>query len=215
MMTTEAEFLKKYDGIEFVEIKIKGKKKPLLGFIVFKRESANDCPEGYNWCHCRHGDDWGEIVTLEPHVGCNYYGTFFTKDKLKFPEKIISFVKDGILTPRKEYPELEVEYADTGYQGKLFHGFLPMCKEEFQDLPDPINCKKISDDTFQEILDNATKEVLDMYPDNYIDSYMDGKSKKERKEILREKRTALYYQTIEQEVMRNGAEYFEDNDDDE
>ena len=191
---TETEFLKKYDGIEFAEIKIKGENEPLLGFIVFKRGSANDCPEGYNWCHCRHGDDWGEIVTLEPHVGCNYYGTFFTKDKLNFPEKIVSFVKDGILTPKKKYSELEVEYADTGY---------------------PIDCEKVSDDAFQEILDNATKEVLDKYPDGYTDSYMDGKNKEEQKEILRDKRTALYYGIVEQEVMRNGAKYFEDNDDDE
>ena len=194
---TETEFLKKYDGIEFAEIKIKDKNEPLLGFVVFKRKSANDCPEGYNWCHCRHGDDWGEIVTLEPHVGCNYYGTFFTKDKLDFP---------------KGDPYLEVEYADTDYQGKLFHGFLPMCKEELQGFPDPIDCEKVSDDTFQEILDNATQEILDMYPDDYTDSYMDGKDKEEQREILRDKRTMAYYQIIEKEVMHNGAKYFEDDD---
>lgn len=197
---TETEFLKKYDGIEFAEIKLKDKNEPLLGFVVFKRESSNDCPEGYNWCHCRHGDDWGEIVALEPHVGCNYYGTFFTKDKLDFPKS-------------EEYPELEVEYADTGYQGKLFHGLLPMCKEELRGFPDPIDCKEVSDDAFQEILDNATQEVLDKYPDDYTDSYMRGKDKEEQKEILRDKRTMLYYQIIEKEVVHNGAEYFEDRDD--
>lgn len=197
---TETEFLKKYDGIEFAEIKIKDNNEPLLGFVVFKRESAKDCPEGYNWCHCRHGDDWGEIVALEPHVGCNYYGTFFTKDKLDFPQK-------------EEYPELEVEYADTGYQGKLFHGFLPMCKEEFQGFPDPIDCEEIPDDRFQTILDNATQEVLYYFPDTYIDSYMNSKGEEEQKEILREKRTALYYKLIEDGVIRNGAKYLEDNND--
>ena len=87
-----------------------------------------------------------------------------------------------------------------------------MCKEEFRGFPDPIDCEEVSDDTFQEILDNATQEILDMYPDDYTDSYMDGKDKEEQREILRDKRTMAYYQIIEQEVMHNGAKYFEDDD---
>jgi len=53
--------------------------------IRLTNEQLKLIPDDVNIYQIRHMDeDWGEPVSIEPIVVSNYFGTIFTKEKLKF-----------------------------------------------------------------------------------------------------------------------------------
>ena len=90
------EFLSKYkewaekNDVQLLEIDEKGKKEPLIGFLL-QSSIPVDPPPGLNRLAIRSSDDWDKPCTLEKMVWVNRYGWYYTDREV--PEDYVE-IKD-------------------------------------------------------------------------------------------------------------------------